>query len=157
MNEKKLSRTNIGNSGEYFVAAELERRGFQTAILSNNCKNFDIIAYYIETDVPIFIQVKTTEGYKKQDKKKTKWLMSSCKDKGKMNNLFYVMVDLNYLYSPVYHIVPAKVVYSQTEKRHKEWKKTHLNSNDNMREFFDTDNKYINNWELLIEYCKKNQ
>lgn len=70
MNEKKLSRTNIGNSGEYFVAAELERRGFQTAILSNNCKNFDIIAYYIETDVPFLYKLKQLRDIKNKIRKK---------------------------------------------------------------------------------------
>ena len=28
-NEKELTKTNIGNSGEYFVSAELKRRAFE--------------------------------------------------------------------------------------------------------------------------------
>ncbi len=151
-NEKELTKTNIGNSGEYFVSAELERRGFEAAVLGNNCKDFDIIAYHIETHIPIFIQVKTTKGYKKKDKRKTKWLMSKCKLI--RDNLFYIMVDLNDVNTPQYHIVPSKVVLKQTEDRHKEFIKTHPNAND-MREFFDNENKYINNWEILIDFCKE--
>ena len=151
MNESTLTKINIGNSGEYFVAAELERRGFEAAILGNNCKDFDIIAYHIETHIPIFIQVKTTIGYKKKDKRKTKWLMSRCKLI--RDNLFYIMVDLNGDNTPEYHIVPSEVVYNQTEGRHHDHKKTHPNANDYMREFFDNENKYNNNWDLLINFC----
>lgn len=33
-----------GNCGEYFVAAELERRGFTAAVPMSNTKDFDILA-----------------------------------------------------------------------------------------------------------------
>ena len=38
-----LYTTSIGNSGEYFVAAELERRGFTAAVPMSNTKDFDIL------------------------------------------------------------------------------------------------------------------
>ena len=34
----------IGNCGEYFVAAELERNGFTAAVPMSNTKNFDVLA-----------------------------------------------------------------------------------------------------------------
>ena len=37
---------NIGNSGEYFVAGELERRGYTVAVPMSNVKDFDIITIY---------------------------------------------------------------------------------------------------------------
>lgn len=36
------TRINIGNCGEYFVAAELERRGFTVAVPMSNTPSFDI-------------------------------------------------------------------------------------------------------------------
>ena len=39
-----------GNSGEYFVAGELERRGFTCAVPMSNTKDFDILAINRETN-----------------------------------------------------------------------------------------------------------
>lgn len=33
-----------GNAGEYFVAGELERRGFTVAVPMSNVRDFDILA-----------------------------------------------------------------------------------------------------------------
>ena len=56
----------IGNSGEYFVAGELERRGFTVALPMSNTKDFDILAINREdADKQYAIQVKTT-SYKKK-------------------------------------------------------------------------------------------
>ena len=38
------TNVNIGNSGEYFVAGELERRGYTVAVPMSNVKDFDILA-----------------------------------------------------------------------------------------------------------------
>ena len=55
----------IGNSGEYFVAGELERRGFSVAVPMSNTPMFDLLA--IQRDKlsnQVAIQVKTTSGKK---------------------------------------------------------------------------------------------
>lgn len=54
--------TSIGNSGEYFVAAELERRGFTVAVPMSNTKDFDILAINRETNRQVALQVKTNRG-----------------------------------------------------------------------------------------------
>ena len=41
---KESNNISIGNSGEYFVAAELERRGYTAAVPMSNTKDFDILA-----------------------------------------------------------------------------------------------------------------
>lgn len=43
------TNVNTGNSGEYFVAGELERRGFTVAVPMSNVKDFDILAINRET------------------------------------------------------------------------------------------------------------
>ena len=45
----KHNTVNIGNAGEYFVAGELERRGFTVAVPMSNVKDFDILAINRET------------------------------------------------------------------------------------------------------------
>lgn len=70
------TNVNIGNAGEYFVAGELERRGFTVAVPMSNVKDFDILAIDRETHKQIAIQVKTT-GYKQKNghyQRKTKTL-----------------------------------------------------------------------------------
>lgn len=69
MNNQKINNINIGNCGEYYVAAELERRGFTVAVPMSNVDNFDILA--INKNKPYnqyAIQVKTTT--------KASWLLS---------------------------------------------------------------------------------
>ena len=40
---KNMNSINIGNSGEYFVAAELERRGFTVGVPMSNVKDYDLL------------------------------------------------------------------------------------------------------------------
>lgn len=70
MKKKECNSISIGNSGEYFVAAELERRGYTAAVPMSNTKDFDILAINRETKQQIAIQVKTTQ-YKHK-----KWMLN---------------------------------------------------------------------------------
>lgn len=86
---KESNNISIGNSGEYFVAAELERRGYTAAVPMSNTKDFDILAINRATYKQIAIQVKTTQ-YKQK-----KWVLNK-----KSENLFaphikYILVTLN--------------------------------------------------------------
>ena len=54
------NNVSTGNAGEYFVAGELERRGFTAAVPMSNTKDFDILAINRETFEQFAIQVKTT-------------------------------------------------------------------------------------------------
>ena len=96
MNENTVS---IGNSGEYFVAAELERRGFTAAVPMANTKDFDILARNKETDTQVAIQVKTNHG------KKTTWTLSQKNENINKEDVFYIFVVLNELQYPEYYIM----------------------------------------------------
>ena len=61
----KTDNISIGNCGEYFVAAELERRGFTAAVPMSNTKSFDVLAIDRANDRQIAIQVKTNHTSKK--------------------------------------------------------------------------------------------
>jgi len=81
----EIQRSSTGLSGEYFVAAELLRRGYSVGITMGNAKAIDILA---EKDGNQFIiQVKAI--FKK---KNVGWPMMT----DKVNeNIFYVFVNLN--------------------------------------------------------------
>ncbi len=139
---------NIGNSGEYFVAGELERRGFTVAVPMSNVKDFDILAIDRKTHEQFAIQVKTT-GYKQK-----KWTLSKKNEDLKGNNIFYIFVSLNELDTPEYHIVPSKVVANTIKTAHQNWlntpRKNGQKHNDtNIRNFEDKEDTYNNRWNLL--------
>lgn len=48
---------NTGNSGEYFVAGELERRGFTVAVPMSNVEIFDILAFKLAEIYRKYIKV----------------------------------------------------------------------------------------------------
>lgn len=139
-----------GNCGEYFVAAELERRGFTAAVPMSNTKDFDILAINRETNKQIAIQVKTTKFKQKS------WTLNEKNENIIDDNVFYFFVALNELENPEYHIVPSSIVAKTIKESHQKWLDTPGRNgqkhNDNaMRKFEDIDNKYLNNWECLFD------
>jgi predicted AAA+ superfamily ATPase len=81
----EIQSGSTGLSGEYFVAAELLRRGYSVGITMGNAKAIDILA---EKDRKQFIiQVKAL--FKK---KNVGWPMLAAKVK---EDIFYVLVNLN--------------------------------------------------------------
>ena len=106
----KENTVSIGNSGEYFVAAELERRGFTAAVPMANTKDFDILARNKETDTQVAIQVKTNHG------KKTTWTLSQKNENINKENVFYIFVVLNELQYPEYYIMESKFVAESIKK-----------------------------------------
>ena len=142
------TNVNTGNSGEYFVAGELERRGFTVAVPMSNVKDFDILAINRTTYEQFAIQVKTT-GYKQK-----KWTLSKKNETLVGDNIVYVFVSLNELDAPEYHIVPSKIVAETIKNLHQNWldtpgKKGQQRNDTNIRNFFDKDDKYLNCWEWL--------
>lgn len=142
------TNVNIGNSGEYFVAGELERRGFTVAVPMSNVKDFDVLAIHRETHEQFAIQVKTT-GYRQK-----KWTLSK-KNEGLIGkNIFYVFVSLNELDAPEYHIVQSEVVAETIKKTHQNWlntpgKKGQQHNDNNIRTFEDKADIYLDRWDLL--------
>ena len=149
------TNVNTGNSGEYFVAGELERRGFTVAVPMSNVKDFDILAINRTTYEQFAIQVKTT-GYKQK-----KWTLSQKNETLVGENIVYVFVSLNELDAPEYHIVPSKIVAETIAKEHQAWlhtpgKKGQQRNDTNIRNFFDKKDIYLDRWNLLDQKMLKN-
>lgn len=139
---------NIGNSGEYFVAAELERRGLICAVPMSNVKRFDLLTINPDTLEQFAIQVKTTE------KKSKKWFLSKKNEDFFDDNFYYVFVSLNYLEHPEFHIVPSEIVARRIKEDHEKWLitpgKNGQKHNDNTnRHFRDESNEYLGKWDYL--------
>jgi len=138
-----------GVSGEYFVAAELSRRGYIASITLRNTKGVDILCSNDDTSRTVGIQVKTNRG------KKRNWILNQKAENYQADDLYYVFVNLNDNETPPdYFIVPSKEVAKYTKESHQEWRdkpgRNGQKHNDTtMRQFFDHEEKYRNRWDLL--------
>ena len=145
----KPSSQLAGVAGEYFVAAELSRRGSIASITMRNSPGIDILATDIRAKKAVTIQCKTSRSSTKG------WILSDKAEGFTPKNHFYVFVRLGATDdSPKYHIVPAKVVAKYVSSRHRAWlqgKKPNggQRKDSAMRKFRDEENKSLGRWDLL--------
>lgn len=148
-NKQKLSSILTGVSGEYFVAAELSRRGFLCSVTLKNTRGIDILVANEEATKNIGIQVKTNQG------DKTTWILNEKAENFYSDNLFYVFVNLKGKDTlPDYYIIPSKIVSSYINQNHQQWlaapgKKGQAHNDSSIRSFKDEAKKYYNRWDLL--------
>ena len=114
----KTNSVSIGNSGEYFVAAELERRGFTAAVPMSNTKDFDILAINRETLRQVALQVKTNRGKDKQ------WILNKKCENLKGDHIYYVLLCLNDFEQPEYYIVESELIAKSVKIGHDLWLNT---------------------------------
>ena len=70
----------------------------------SNVENFDILAIHRKTYKQYAIQVKTTY------RKSKKWILTKKNEDLVGDNIFYILVSLNELDTPSYHIVPSHIL-----------------------------------------------
>lgn len=96
-----------GLAGEFFVAAELLKRGMQTSVTFGNAKAIDLLAVNPETDEQFTVQVKTL--------RRRNWFPIDC---SKANSAHvYVFVILNKPSQQVdYFVVPGRELAEASEQ-----------------------------------------
>ena len=116
-------KASIGLAGEFFVLAELFRRGYQASLTFGNTKKIDIFAES-PNGKTIKIQVKTTSKFPK-NKIHSKWQVGRKTweiSPEEQENLYFIFVLLNEPpEAPIYHIAKAKDVIEQTKESFKKW------------------------------------
>lgn len=144
----KLNKTLTGVAGEYFVAAELSRRGYIASLTLRNTRGVDILVSNADATRSVGIQVKT------KSRGKPRWLLSQKAESDVAENLFYVFVNLNGAESPEYYVVPRAAVAASVRKSHQQWLATpgiggKAHKDNEMRVFQDAEKKYLNAWDSL--------
>jgi len=145
----KPSSQLAGVAGEYFVAAELSRRGFIASITMRNSPGIDILATTLKAKKTVTIQCKTSRSSTKG------WILSDKAECFTPKSHFYVFVRLGAATDrPTYHVVPAKIVAKYVTSRHQAWLKGKKpnggqRKDSAMRKFRDEENKYLEKWDLL--------
>lgn len=143
----------IGVAGEYFVMAELTRRGYVASPTSKNTKAIDLLVSDKNGKQLAAIQVKTCDNKKQQ-----KWKMSSSVEKNDASNLYYVFVNMNGGEEPSYYVVPSRYVAYRVRQDYEAFLNTPAKNGERHREttmrtfaFVDEDEQkqYKNAWYLL--------
>lgn len=144
----RLSTGLSGIAGEYFVAAELSRRGYIASLTLRNTKGIDILASNTDATKSVGIQVKANQKHGKD------WMLNQKVESDIATNLFFVFIRLNNLDAPDYYIVPRAEVARYAKDNHQQWLKTpgrkdQVHQDTPIRKFADPENKYLGRWELL--------
>ncbi|OFZ30749.1 MAG: hypothetical protein A2622_13830 [Bdellovibrionales bacterium RIFCSPHIGHO2_01_FULL_40_29] len=148
--QEKISTGLSGLAGEYFVAAELSRKGYMASIMLRNTKGIDILAANSTATATAAIQVKTNQGAQKS------WILNKKCEDFVESNFFYVFVNLETDSKyPDFHIVPAEIVAKFIREDYQGWldtpgKKGQKRNDTTMRKFHDRDNLYLGRWDLLL-------
>jgi hypothetical protein len=139
----KIPSILVGVAGEYFVAAELSRRGYIASISMRNTRGIDILATNEHAKRSVTIQCKANQGGKPS------WILGEKAEDFAPKNHFYVFVVLTSpLERPNYHVVPAEEVAKHTSKFHQEFLERG-GKDSSMRKFNDKQGKYLDRWDLL--------
>lgn len=148
-NKEKLPNALIKAAGEFYVAAELSRRGYLASVTMGNTDRFDILASDLEGKRPITIQVKTTT------KRGEGWILGHKDENPRGGSSFYVFVKMaKGSERPQFHIVPSDILAHTISQSHKKWlntpgKKGQKHKDTTVRQFFDREGTYLEKWDLL--------
>ena len=143
-----------GVSGEYFVAAELSRRGWVAVLTLKNTPNIDLIATTPDGKRTLNIQVKTRSIGNRRG-----WILNKNIEAIVPGNNFYIaFVDLKGIDSmPDYYLIPKNLFARWITKRHKEWlaapgRQGRAHVDNAIRAFdkpqFEAFERYHNNWSI---------
>ena len=151
LNNVKTELTSLlsGVAGEYFVAAELSRRGYLASITLRNTKGVDILCSNADATKTVAIQVKTNKRSNRD------WMLNQKAESFYSNNHFYVFLNLHdNQQQPDYFIVPSGVVATHVKEAHATWLATpgkagraHIDTS--MRKFADLSEEYRDRWNIL--------
>jgi hypothetical protein len=146
---QKIPSVLTGVAGEYFVAAELSRRGYIASISLRNTRGIDILATNQDATRSVTIQCKTNQTTAR------KWLLNEKSERFESDSHFYIFVALGKPTNrPRFHVVPSQVVAERTRKGHRKWlespgRKGQKHRDTSMRQFADLHDEFLEKWDLL--------
>jgi len=144
-----LSPILVGVAGEYFVAAELSRRGYIASITLRNTRGVDILASNASASRQVGIQVKSNQGNSRD------WILNAKAETYFADNLFYVFVNLKMPQErPDFFIVPSEVVATHVKNGHAGWLKKvggdgRPHQDSNVRKYRILNGEHLENWGVL--------
>jgi len=148
--ESSRNKVLTGVTGEYYVAAELSRRGYIASITLRNTRGVDILCSTADAGKSVGIQVKARTGMHRS------WILSQKGEDYYADTLFYVFVNISQDQNqhPEFTVVPSKVVAEYIRTHHEAWlagtkKDGGARRDSSMRKFSDLEERYLRRWDLL--------
>jgi hypothetical protein len=161
---KKISKSARGISSQFFVAAELCRRGYVASVTQGNTPITDILCSNAESTKFIHIQVKTYrpgdqkvlvgEKAEKNYGKNFIWILAGIPEPNQVSDFEYYVVPSsimskkvkedtdNYMKSPAVKVKEKKSTSMRTVFLHQNKRKNDLDKDIWV-------SKYLNNWEII--------
>lgn len=142
---REVSGLFVGNAGEFYVLAELTRRGWTAALTARNNHAFDILARRNEGSAAIRVKSKTSgfELFQWNAKKNGDIFLEMSEQKD-----FCVLVDIpeEEIGCPTYYVVPTPVIDKWLREDFHTWVTTpgargQQRAEDNKRRLFYVDNR----------------
>lgn len=117
---RPLNDSNItGVAGEFYVAAEISKRGGVATLTVKNTPFIDVIATNLKNGKSANIQVKTRSVKNKQGWKLTR----KTETESKIKKHFYILVWLKENALPDYYIIPFNIFAKFMIEKHQRWLK----------------------------------
>jgi len=151
---KQEAKYHLSMAGEFFVAAELQRRGFSAAVTYGNAKRADVVAFSRSGDKAIVIEVKTTSN--------PKWIVGARlpdanASPARPKPWVFVYIPLDPKGSPSYYIILQsklrEALTPEDTRYRKQYKETHgeeYGDRAGVVGFLKSDaDKYENKWETI--------
>jgi len=111
-----IKKQNVGNAGEYYIAARLSVLNFTATITLGRAEKYDILALSPKGRL-IKISVKASQLENAKD-----FPLSVKDEKGAANDFYYAFVKLNrFNKEPDFWIIPSKVVCPFIKKADEKW------------------------------------
>ena len=147
--DSKIPPLLAGVAGEYFVAAELSRRGYIASISLRNTRGIDILATNAAASRSVTIQCKSNQ------KARSTWFLYDKCDSFVSEDHFYAFVALGGERERLrFYIVPSSVVAKRVRDGHRRWLGSpgvngQARRDTPMRQFHDPEDEYLERWDLL--------
>ena len=117
--EPKIQKQNIGNAGEYYIAARLSASNFVATITLGRAEKYDILALSPKGKL-VKISVKTKQLENAYD-----FTLSAKDEEGWSKDFYYAFIRLNeFKKEPDFWIIPSKIVCPLLEESHRKWQNT---------------------------------
>ena len=139
----KIPSILVGVAGEYFVAAELSRRGIIASISMRNTRGIDILATNASTKRSVTIQCKSNQDGS------SSWILNKKAEDFISLNHFYVFVSMGSPEErPRFHVVPARSVVCKIKIDYRQFLMRGGKDNP-IRKFNDPEGMFMDRWDLL--------
>ena len=164
MTEGKVQKQNVGNAGEYYIAARLSALDFTATLTLGRAEKYDILALSPKVKI-IKISVKTT-----QLNKLNNFPLSVKDESGYSKDFFYAFVKLNgFNKEPDFWIIPSERVCFVLGSYYRKWMSTtnkngekHKGSNIRLLDLLNLESRdvikkfYPKNWSEEVKKYYKN-